>query len=159
MPFSCCFNRRFYIFSIQIIWKLKENIKVLDKAIKAKENENAVGNFDFDNVNIEEINGKKLLFVKLTLEDAGLAKQIADNLQNKNQDCLIFVMSVTDSKVLFVAKANKELNSKGIMCGNLVKQAAILCGGNGGGRPDFAQAGGKDPSKANEVEALIKGLL
>ena len=139
--------------------KLKENIKVLDKAIKAKENENAVGNFDFDNVNIEEINGKKLLFVKLTLEDAGLVKQIADNLQNKYQDCLIFVMSVTDSKVLFVAKANKELNSKGIMCGNLVKQAAIMCGGNGGGRPDFAQAGGKDPSKANDVEALIKGLL
>ena len=139
--------------------KLKENIKALDKAIKSKENENAVGNFDFDNVNIEEINGKKLIFVKLALEDAGLVKQIADNLQNKYQDCLIFVMSVTDSKVLFVAKANKELNSKGIMCGNLVKQAAILCGGNGGGRPDFAQAGGKDPSKANEVEALIKGLL
>ena len=60
---------------------------------------------------------------------------------------------------LMIAKANKELNSKGIMCGNLVKQAAIMCGGNGGGRPDFAQAGGKDPSKANEVEALIKGLL
>ena len=72
---------------------------------------------------------------------------------------LIFVMSVTDSKVLFVAKANKELNSKGIMCGNLVKQAAILCGGNGGGRPDFAQAGGKDPSKACEVLPLIEGLL
>ena len=139
--------------------KLKESIKVLDKAIKAKENENAIGNFDFDNINVEEINGKKLIFVTLNLEDAGLVKQIADNLQNKYQDCLIFVMSVTDNKVLFVAKANKELNSKGIMCGNLVKQAAILCGGNGGGRPDFAQAGGKDPSKANEVEALIKGLL
>ena len=139
--------------------KLKENIKVLDKAIKAKENENAIGNFDFDNVKIEEINGKKLIFVTLNLEDAGLVKQISDNLQNKYQDCLIFVMSVTDNKVLFVAKANKDLNSKGIMCGNLVKQAAILCGGNGGGRPDFAQAGGKDPSKASEVEALIKGLL
>lgn len=139
--------------------KLKENIKVLDKAIKAKENENAIGNFDFDNVKIEEINGKKLIFVTLNLDDAGLVKQISDNLQNKYQDCLIFVMSVTDNKVLFVAKANKDLNSKGIMCGNLVKQAAILCGGNGGGRPDFAQAGGKDPSKASEVEALIKGLL
>ena len=85
------------------IEKLKENIKVLDKAIKAKENENAVSNFDFDNVKIEEINGKKLIFVTLNLEDAGLTKQIADNLQNKYQDCLIFVMSVTDSKVLFVA--------------------------------------------------------
>ena len=45
------------------------------------------------------------------------------------------------------------------MCGNLVRQAAMLCGGNGGGRPDFAQAGGKDPSKANEVLPLIEGLL
>ena len=106
-----------------------------------------------------DVNGKKLLFVTLNLEDGGLVKQIADNLQNKYQECLIFVMSVTDSKVLFVAKANKELNSKGIMCGNLVKQAAMLCGGNGGGRPDFAQAGGKDPSKACEVLQLIEGLL
>jgi alanyl-tRNA synthetase len=68
-------------------------------------------------------------------------------------------MSVCDNKVVFVAKANKDINSKGIMCGNLVKQAAILCGGNGGGRPDFAQAGGKDPSKADEVFSLIEGLL
>lgn len=138
---------------------LKDNIKVLDKAIKNKENEQAVSSFDYDNVSIKEINGKKLLFVSLNLEDGGLVKQIADNLQNKYQDCLIFVMSVTDSKVLFVAKANKELNSKGIMCGNLVKQAAMLCDGNGGGRPDFAQAGGKDPSKACEVLQLIEGLL
>ena len=138
---------------------LKENIKTLDKAIKNKENEQAVSAFDYDNVNIKEVNGKKLLFVTLSLEDGGLVKQIADNLQNKYQECLIFVMSVTEGKVLFVAKANKELNSKGIMCGNLVKQAAMLCGGNGGGRPDFAQAGGKDSSKANEVYALIEGLL
>ena len=138
---------------------LKEHIKVLDKAIKNKENEQAVSSFDYDNVSIKEINGKKLLFVTLNLEDGGLVKQIADNLQNKYQECLIFVMSVTDSKILFVAKANKELNSKGIMCGNLVRQAAMLCGGNGGGRPDFAQAGGKDPSKANEVLPLIEGLL
>ena len=45
------------------------------------------------------------------------------------------------------------------MCGNLVRQAAMLCGGNGGGRPDFAQAGGKDISKQDEVLPLIKGLL
>ena len=68
-------------------------------------------------------------------------------------------MSVTDNKLLFVAKANQEINKKGILCGALVKQAAMLCGGNGGGRPDFAQAGGKDASKANEVLPLIKGLL
>ena len=68
-------------------------------------------------------------------------------------------MSVAIDKLLFVAKANKEINNKGIMCGNLVKQAALLCGGNGGGRPDFAQAGGKDVSKAAEVFTLVEGLI
>ncbi|MBQ8206376.1 MAG: alanine--tRNA ligase [Bacilli bacterium] len=139
--------------------QLKEQIKVLDKAIKSKENEQAVSSFNYDTVEVKNIKGIDTIFVRLELEDAGLVKQIADNLQNKYPNCLIFVMSVCDSKVVFVAKANKEINSKGIMCGNLVKQAAILCGGNGGGRPDFAQAGGKDPSKADEVFALIEGLL
>ena len=139
--------------------QLKEQIKVLDKAIKSKENEQAVSSFNYDTVEIKNIKGTDTIFVKLELEDAGLVKQIADNLQNKYPNCLIFVMSVCESKVVFVAKANKEINSKGIMCGNLVKQAAILCGGNGGGRPDFAQAGGKDPSKADGVFALIEGLL
>ena len=139
--------------------KLKEQIKVLDKAIKSKENEQAVSSFNYDTVEVKNIKGTDTIFVRLELEDAGLVKQIADNLQNKYPNCLIFVMSVCDSKVVFVAKANKEINSKGIMCGNLVKQAAILCGGNGGGRPDFAQAGGKDPSKADGVFGLFEGLL
>ena len=138
---------------------LKENIKILDKAIKNKENENAIASFDYDNVTIENVNGVESIFIRLNLEDASQVKQIADNLQNKYPSCLIFVMSVCDNKVLFVAKANQELNKKGIMCGKLVKEAAILCGGNGGGRPDFAQAGGKDPLKADEVFALIKGML
>ena len=93
------------------------------------------------------------------MEDGNLVKQIADNLQNKYNDCLIFIMSVVENKIVFVAKANADLTKKGIMCGKLVKEAAMLCGGNGGGRPDFAQAGGKDVSKANEVYPLIRGLL
>ena len=138
---------------------LKENIKAIEKALKVKENEQAVSSFDYDNVNIEEVNSTNLLFVELSLEDASQVKQIADNLQNKYPNCLIFVMSATESKVVFVAKANSEINKKGIMCGKLVKEAAMLCGGNGGGRPDFAQAGGKDSSKAKDVYPLIKGLL
>ena len=93
---------------------------------------------------------------ELHLEDASLVKQIADKLQHKHQDCVIFVMSVTEGKVMFVAKSNKDYVGKMIMCGNLVKQAAILCGGNGGGRPDFAQAGGKDVTKVSEAIETIK---
>jgi len=138
---------------------LKENIKTLDKAIKAKENENAVGSFDYDSVEIKNVKGTDCIFSKLNIADGAIVKQIADNLQVKYPNCLIFVMSVDADKVVFIAKANQEINKKGIMCGNLVKQAAMLCGGNGGGRPDFAQAGGKDPSKVDEVFPLIESLL
>ncbi len=139
--------------------ELKETIKTLDKAIKNKESENKISCFDYDAIKINMVHDIPLAFVELTLEDASLVKQIADNLQNKYPQCLIFVMSVCADKVLFVAKANADLNKKGILCGNLVKQAAMLCGGNGGGRPDFAQAGGKNPQKAKEVYGLIEGML
>ena len=45
------------------------------------------------------------------------------------------------------------------MCGNLVKQAAIITGGNGGGRPDFAQAGGRDVTKLDEAILKVKELI
>ena len=138
---------------------LKDNVKILERAIKNKENELAVSSLNLDDVAISQVNGVKLIFQELHLEDASLVKQIADKLQDKHQDCVIFVMSVTEGKVMFVAKSNKDYVGKMIMCGNLVKQAAILCGGNGGGRPDFAQAGGKDSSKAHLVRELIEGLL
>ncbi|MCI5745237.1 MAG: alanine--tRNA ligase [Erysipelotrichaceae bacterium] len=141
------------------IVKLKENIKSLDKSIKNSLNDKMVSSFDYKNVDIKNINGINLIFVTLSIDDGSQVKQIADNLQNEHPDCLIFVMSVSNEKVLFVAKANKAINDKGILCGNLVKKAAMLCGGNGGGRNDFAQAGGKDVLKACEVKALIEGLL
>ena len=45
------------------------------------------------------------------------------------------------------------------MCGNLVKQAAIITGGNGGGRPDFAQAGGRDVTKLDEAILTVKEFI
>ena len=138
---------------------LKENIKLLDKAIKNYENESSVSSFDYDSVEIKNVNNKQLLFVRLELNDGAQVKQIADNLQNKYPDCLVFVMSVSSDKILFVAKANQELIKQGINCGRLVKEAAMLCGGNGGGRPDFAQAGGKDVNKADEVYELIERII
>ncbi len=139
--------------------ELKEEIKIIEKAIKNKEDEQKLSHFDENNVTLRNLNGISLVFVELTFDDASIVKQIADNLQCKYPESLIFVMSKCKDKVLFVAKANSNLNQKGIHCGNLVKQAAILCGGNGGGRPDFAQAGGKNPDKATDVYALIEGLL
>ena len=67
---------------------------------------------------------------------------------------------VYDGKVTFVCASSKAAVAKGLKAGDLVKAAAVICGGNGGGRPDMAQAGGKDtkavPEAIEEVRRIIR---
>ncbi|MDD3712568.1 MAG: DHHA1 domain-containing protein, partial [Candidatus Izemoplasmatales bacterium] len=58
-------------------------------------------------------------------------------------------------KIIFIAKSS----SQNLNAGQLVKQAAIICGGHGGGRADFAQAGGKDIDKVDEAVNKIKEMV
>ena len=68
-----------------------------------------------------------------------------------------------NGKIGILAMASKELVGKGIHCGQIVKEVATLCGGGGGGRPDMAQAGGKDPEKLdaalNAAWSVIEGQI
>ena len=82
-------------------------------------------------------------------------KQLVDNIAVRVPNGLVFVASVTDDKVMFLAKSL----SKSFHCGELVKAAAILCGGNGGGRPDYAQAGGKSIENVDEAIQMIRGKI
>lgn len=143
----------------QAIEELKEQIKGLDKEIKNHESSLHVQSFDLNRIEKEKIGQTTAIFIKLDHIDPASAKNIADNLQTKYPDCFIFVMSVLSDKLVLIAKANAEQNSRGIACGKIVKEAALHCGGNGGGRPDFAQAGGKDITKADTVFDIVRGLL
>ncbi len=71
---------------------------------------------------------------------------------------MIFVALVTD-KVVFLSKASDNAISSGINCGSLVKEAAVICDGNGGGRANFAQAGGKNVEKVEEALRKIEELV
>ncbi len=82
-------------------------------------------------------------------------KQLADDLITKFEDGFVLLASVLPNKVLFIAKSNDPT----INAGKIVKEAAIICGGSGGGRPDFAQAGAKNPEKVDEALEHIKELL
>ncbi|MFA5005987.1 MAG: alanine--tRNA ligase [Candidatus Izemoplasmatales bacterium] len=86
--------------------------------------------------------------------DMNTLKQFVDNLAAQATG-LVFVASVRDGKVAFVAKS-KSLR---FHAGQLVKTAAAICDGNGGGRPDFAQAGGKDVAKTDEAVAAVRRAI
>ncbi len=79
-------------------------------------------------------------------------KQLVDNLMNELKNGFVLVASILENKVLFVAKSSEP----SIHAGNMVKLAAVITGGNGGGRPDFAQAGGKDISKVDEALTKVR---
>ena len=72
---------------------------------------------------------------------------------------MVFLGSAQDGKVVFVAGADEQAVSSGIKCGDLVRQAAMICDGKGGGRNDMAQSGGKDASKIDDAMREIVNML
>ena len=106
--------------------------------------------------NIKTVNGNQILITKVENVEVNVLKDIVDKVADQINTGLVFVADVMgDSKIIFIAK-NKGTK---FSCGQLVKEAAIVTGGNGGGRPDFAQAGGKDVSKLEEALSKIEGII
>jgi len=83
--------------------------------------------------------------------DNDALRSAIDVLRQKRPDAAILLAGETGGKVAIVASVPKQKIGEGLKAGDWVKEAAKVCGGGGGGRPDMAQAGGKDPSKIDEA--------
>lgn len=105
------------------------------------------------------VNDRFILIERMDGADANAMKDIANTVKSQKENVVVFLASVVDDKVIFVAGADKKANANGIKCGDLVKEAAAICDGKGGGRPDLAQSGGKDVSKVDEALEFIKNKL
>ncbi|OZH52782.1 hypothetical protein AFK68_22050 [Hydrocoleum sp. CS-953] len=95
--------------------------------------------------------------------DAEALKTAAERLQQKLGESAVVLGSGTEGKVSLVAAFSKSVNGKGLQAGKFIGGIAKMCGGGGGGRPNLAQAGGRDPSKLKEAldsarELLVDGL-
>ena len=137
--------------------KCAENAKKYQKDLEKeydtlKRNAGSCGYKDFEEKMFIS-NDFNVLVEKVENYDLNTLKDVVDKIANDFEKCVIFFANVSNDKIIFLAKS-KNTN---IHCGNLVKEAAILTGGNGGGRPDFAQAGGKDVSSVDKAIELIKG--
>ena len=140
--------------------KLTERIETMQGEIKALQSENeklknqmakdAVGNV-MDQV--VEINGVKLLAV--ALKDTGMneLRNLGDQFKEKLGNGVVVIASAADGKVNLMATATDEAIKAGAHAGNLIKGIAALVGGGGGGRPNMAQAGGKNP---DGIQAALK---
>jgi alanyl-tRNA synthetase len=107
----------------------------------------------------QQVGAFKLRIQKLTDADAAEAKLAADRLVDGNPDAVALVSNVADGKVSFVCKVGDAALKAGAKAGDVVREVAKAAGGGGGGRPDFATAGGKDVSAVDAALAMAESVL
>jgi alanyl-tRNA synthetase len=112
---------------------------------------------------VKEIEGVQLIAKKVDVNDMNQLRTMVDDLKNKLGSGIVLLAAVNDNKVQLITGVTKDLIEKGFHAGKLIKEAASICGGGGGGRPDMAQAGGKNPQKIEEAlnyaEEWVKTVL
>ena len=141
-------------------WELKSRIESMMEEIRTlhSENEKLKARLAKDSLGdvmnrVKEINGIKVLAAKVSDADMNGLRNLGDQLKDKLGEGVIVLASVLDGKVSLMATATGEAQKKGAHAGNLIKAIAGLVGGGGGGRPNMAQAGGKNPAG---VEAALE---
>lgn len=108
---------------------------------------------------VTEVKGVKLLAAKVNDVDMNGLRELGDQLKNKLGEGVILLASVSDGKVSLLAMATDGAMKQGAHAGNLIKGIAALVGGGGGGRPNMAQAGGKNPAGIDEAVLKAKEVL
>ena len=108
---------------------------------------------------LSEVKDVKYIAYAVKDVDANSLRDLCDKVRNKIGEGVVLLGTSSEDKVQLVAMASKGVVSKGVHCGKLIKEVANICGGNGGGRPDMAQAGGKSPEKLEFAIGEVKKVL
>ncbi len=127
-----------------------------NESLKSKAAKDALGDV-MDQV--QDVNGVQLLASKVTGVDMNGLRELGDQLKEKLGEGVVVLLSEKEGKVNLIAMATDGAIAAGAHAGNLIKEIAVYVGGGGGGRPNMAQAGGKNPAGMSKaVNACVKVL-
>jgi alanyl-tRNA synthetase len=134
------------------ITNIQNELKAFQKQLEAIKQELALAKSDQLLAKAESVGEFKILVALMEDVDPDALKTAAERLQQKLGESAVVLGSVREAdKVSLVAAFSKGVNAKGVQAGKFIGAIAKLCGGGGGGRPNLAQAGGRDPSKLAEA--------
>lgn len=126
------------------------------ESLKSKAAKDALG----DVMNqVKEVNGVRLLATAVEDVDMNGLRDLGDQLKEKLGEGVVVIASSANGKVNLIAMATDAAMAKGAHAGNLIKGIAALVGGGGGGRPNMAQAGGKNPAGIPDAIAKVEEVL
>jgi alanyl-tRNA synthetase len=151
--------------AVESVQRLQADVKRLAREIDQLKMKAALGGGGSDAAAIDrpvDVGGVKLITKRVAGIDKGGLRAISDTLRDRLGSGVVVIASEHDGKVGLVVAVTKDLVGR-IQAGRLVKELAPIVGGGGGGRPDFAEAGGKDPSRIDDLLAkapdALRGLL
>ena len=143
--------------------KMNAQIKSLNseiESLRSKAASEAVGDLKDAAVDIK---GTSLIATSVPSADMNALRELADKMKEQYSDGVFVLCSDTDGKVNLVVMATDDAVKKGAHAGNMIKQLAPMVGGGGGGRPNMAQAGGKDASGIKKMlessASILEGML
>ncbi len=138
---------------------LLEQLHNREKEIKALKRKLARAEFERHLQQVKTVNGISVLAIQVTVDDTALLREMGDWFRDKLGSGVIVLGTVLNDKPSFIAIVTDDLVKKGLHAGKLVKAVAQVVGGGGGGRPNMAQAGGKNAAKLPEALALVAELV
>lgn len=141
------------------IRSLQADNKALSSEVDSLKSKLAQGSMGDVMDQVVEVKGLKLLAAKVDGVDMNGLRDLGDQLRDKLGEGVVVLASAVDGKVSLMAMATKEAVDKGAHAGNLIKAIASFVGGGGGGRPNMAQAGGKNPAGIEDAIAKVKEAL
>ncbi|MBR4868983.1 MAG: alanine--tRNA ligase, partial [Clostridia bacterium] len=134
-------------------------LKEKDREIERLQGQLAGGQLDQVLANGTEVKGVKVVTGVLEVDDANALRSACDKARDTDANLVALLVMVKDGKVTLCCACGKDAVAKGAHAGNLVRTAATIVGGKGGGRPDSAMAGGSDVTKLEELLKAIPDLV
>jgi alanyl-tRNA synthetase len=147
---------------LQAVEKLTESEKKLRRQLESQQLKQASASAGDMLEHAKEVKGVRVVSSRVEVTDRAAMRQMVDNLRSRLDSGVIVLGSVSDGKVSLVAAVSKDLTNR-LDAGKIVKAAAAIVEGSGGGRKDLAEAGGKNPEKLDEslrsVPSIVEGML
>jgi len=149
--------------SVDAVHRLQNEAKRLAREVEQLQMKAALGGSrSSGDDDTREVKGVKVIARRVSGLEKGALRGLSDSLRDRLGSGIVVIASETDGKVTLVVSVTKDLTTR-IQAGRIVKEIAPIVGGGGGGRPDFAEAGGKDPSKIDalveKIPAIVETLL
>ncbi|MCB0190306.1 MAG: alanine--tRNA ligase [Anaerolineae bacterium] len=142
---------------------LLNQLQSSDKQIKELQRRLARAEFEQMLTQVHTVNDVNVVALKVDVPDVSMLREMSDWFRDKLGSAVVVLGAVSDEKPLIIATVTDDLIKRGLHAGKLVKSVAQVVGGGGGGRPNMAQAGGKDPSRLDEaleqVDALVNEMV